>query len=262
MQILEDLFYHGKKEFILKIFIKINEALKREFTHLDHLKQNSEPNSPVRNQEESNQDEVMISTIVYGSLQSLLKEIDAYVLSQVVQRDQLAQDEPEEAKATAKDKNKEKDTAIDDFFGGDDDSDDDFDLMGGGMIDFDNLPAAAPKAKEGKKVDEKKPVAAAVSSSEQQFMAIQDDLLKNLAKSKEFGQSPLVDFLLKFCTLQAKDFFSDEMSSILLRQVFLETEIVDRTRYDELTKEHKPLEGTQVVKKLAMHEVYAEMYEE
>ena len=37
---------------------------------------------------------------------------------------------------------------------------------------------------------------------------------------------------------------------------------MDRTRYDELTKEHKPLEGTQVVKKLAMHEVYAEMYEE
>lgn len=93
-------------------------------------------------------------------------------------------------------------------------------------------------------------------------MAIQDDLLKNLAKSKEFGASPLIDFLLKFSKIQAKDFFSDDMSSILLRQVYLETEIVDRTRFEELTKESKPQEDTKVVKKLAMHEVYAEMYDE
>ena len=83
----------------MKIFIKINEALRREFTHLDHLKQNSEPNSPVKNQEGASHDEVKISTIVYGSLEGLLKEIDSHVLSQVVQREELAQDEPEAGKA-------------------------------------------------------------------------------------------------------------------------------------------------------------------
>ena len=92
MSILEDLYFNGRKEFVMKIFIKINEALKRELTHLDHLKQNSAPNSPIKSKEENSSDEVKISTIVYGSLGSLLNEINNYILSQVVQREELAQD--------------------------------------------------------------------------------------------------------------------------------------------------------------------------
>ena len=131
----------------MKIFIKINEALMREFTHLDHLKEKSEPNSPIRLVEASSP-EIKISKIVYGSLKALLSEMDSYVQSQVVQRDQLAQDSPEVAKVQGKAQPKNND--FDDFFGGDDSDDGDFDLMDGGLIDFDNLPAAAPK-KEVKK---------------------------------------------------------------------------------------------------------------
>jgi hypothetical protein len=163
VDILEDLFIHGKKDFIMKIFIKINEALMREFTHLDHLKAKSEPSSPVRNVPEVSAQEIKISTIVYGSLKSLLSEIDTYVDSQVVQRDQLAQDTQEDGKG--KPQNAKKDNNFDDFFGGGD-SDDDFDLMDGGLIDFDNLQAAPPKEKTEKKEEEKKPAAPAVSSSE------------------------------------------------------------------------------------------------
>ena len=52
------------------------------------------------------------------------------------------------------------------------------------------------------------------------------------------------------------------MASILLRQVFLETENIDREKLDELTKKNDQKEDTKVIKKLAMHEVYAEMYGE
>ena len=114
----------------------------REFTHLDHLKEKSQPNSPIRLVEASSP-EIKISKIVYGSLKALLSEMDSYVQSQVVQRDQLAQDSPEVAKVQGKAQPKNND--FDDFFGGDDSDDGDFDLMDGGLIDFDNLPAAAPK---------------------------------------------------------------------------------------------------------------------
>jgi hypothetical protein len=83
-----------------------------------------------------------------------------------------------------------------------------------------------------------------------------------LAKSADFGGIQLIDFLLKFNSIHAKEFFSDEMASILLRQIYLETENVDRGKLAELTKKDTEQGGTKVTKKLAMHEVYAQMYGE
>jgi hypothetical protein len=43
-----------------------------------------------------------------------------------------------------------------------------------------------------------------------------------------FGGMDLVEFLLKFKNIYCKDFFSDDMATILLRQIYMETEIVNK----------------------------------
>ena len=168
--------------------------------------------------------EQLFSSIIFDSLTELLKSIDSYVDSQVVQRDEMA----DEKKAKPK---------FDDFFGGDDSSDD------GGLIDFDApaaQAAAAPKAAKAK-VEEVKQQ----GETEQKFLKIYDDLLLSLVKVEAFGGLRLVDFLLKYKNIYCKDFFSDDMATILLRQIYLETENVNKDFIQELTaKKDMQTEGT------------------
>ena len=132
---------------------------------------------------------------------------------------------------------------FDDFFGGDDDDDDDFDLMGDGLIDFAQMKPG--QLKKADKKDEKKEEPAAKSADannqqpalDQQFMAIKDELLKSVALFSIDGDlqsAELLRFILLFASVYNKDFFSDEMASTLLRQVYLETEGVDEEKLKEL----------------------------
>lgn len=47
----------------------------------------------------------------------------------------------------------------------------------------------------------------------------------------------LLRFILLFTTIYTKDFFSDELASTLLRQIYLETEGVNETKIKELKEE-------------------------
>ena len=126
---------------------------------------------------------------------------------------------------------------FDDFFGGDDSSDE------GGLIDFDApaaSAAAAPKATKAK-VEEVKQQ----GETEQKFLKIYDDLLLSLVKVEAFGGLRLVDFLLKYKNIYCKDFFSDDMATILMRQIYLETENVNQDFIKELAaKKDMQTEGT------------------
>jgi hypothetical protein len=84
-----------------------------------------------------------------------------------------------------------------------------------------------------------------------------------LVKHEAFGGLELVDFLLKFKNIYCKDFFSDDMATILMRQIYIETEIVNQDYMNELTaKKNLVAEGTQVTKILKGHEIYAQLYGE
>lgn len=112
---------------------------------------------------------------------------------------------------------------MDDFFGGGD-SDDDSD---GGMIDFDDLPAAGVQEKKKsvkKKEEESKEPEKKDKVIEQKFLEIFMDLVKNIsiaeAQSNEeegFGSQELINFILIFKDIYSKDFFSDDMTSTLMR---------------------------------------------
>jgi hypothetical protein len=168
--------------------------------------------------------EMLFSSIIFDSLTELLGKIDHFVDNQVVQRDQMAQ---EEGKTTKKPK-------FDDFFGGDEDSDD------GGLIDFD-APAAPAAPKSKVKVEEVKQI----GETEQKFIKIYEELLLSLVKYEAFGGLDLVDFLLKFKNIYCKDFFADDMATILMRQIYLETEIINQDYINELTaKKNLQTEGT------------------
>ena len=69
------------------------------------------------------------------------------------------------------------------------------------------------------------------------FAEIKEDLLKSIALFASEGDQlsdELLRFILLFTTIYTKDFFSDELASTLLRQVYLETEGVNETKIKEL----------------------------
>jgi len=50
------------------------------------------------------------------------------------------------------------------------------------------------------------------------------DLLTSITKlEQQFGSKELVDFIIIFKDIYAKDFFSDDVASTLLREIYLET---------------------------------------
>jgi hypothetical protein len=57
-------------------------------------------------------------------------------------------------------------------------------------------------------------------------LEIFDELLANVVKAGSLDKE-LPNFLLAFGSLYAKDYFSDELATILLREIYLETEIVE-----------------------------------
>ena len=130
------------------------------------------------------------------------------------------------------------------------------------MEDFDN-PPPAPVAKaavvqkvEVKEVEKDRKI-------EQQFLEIYMDLLTSITKLEEqFASKELVDFILVFKDIYAKDFFSDDVASTLLREVYLETQHVSKEVLKELEIHSKKVDDTEVVKRLADHEIYAKMYNE
>ena len=65
-------------------------------------------------------------------------------------------------------------------------------------------------------------------------MKIYDELLLSLAKVEAFGGIQLIDFLLKYKNIYCKDFFADDMATILMRQIYLETENVNQDFLKEL----------------------------
>jgi hypothetical protein len=89
------------------------------------------------------------------------------------------------------------------------------------MIDFDNLPAAAPPSasKDAPKEEEEKKDTLPEKDRkvEQQFLEIYMDLLKNIMKTEAFGHKVIIDFILIFKDIYAKDFFSDHAAATLLR---------------------------------------------
>jgi len=172
-----------------------------------------------------------VSGLVNFTVKQLLNEVNTYIENQVVQQDLTKLEEaaaPVASTAVVKPKDN---GGFDDFFGGDSDDDDDMDLM-----DFDSKPA--PKAVERKPesakievieepVREEKPRETDEKSTEQQFLEIINDLLLTLVKAEDAADKDLIDFLLVFKKIYNKDFFSDEMCSTLMRQLYLETESVD-----------------------------------
>lgn len=113
---------------------------------------------------------------------------------------------------------------------------------------------------------------------EQQFAEIKDELLKSVALFATEGDpqsEELLRFILLFASVYNKDFFSDEMASTLLRQVYLETEGVDEAKIEELREESRagleaylgtgPRVATKeeaVVKVRDAGDIYAEVYGE
>jgi hypothetical protein len=89
------------------------------------------------------------------------------------------------------------------FFGSDSESSE------GGMIDFDNPAPPAPPATKEVVVEEKPQVPEKDRKIEQQFLEIYMDLLKNIIKTEACGHKLLIDFILIFKDIYAKDFFSD-----------------------------------------------------
>ena len=110
--------------------------------------------------------------------------------------------------------------------------------MGDGIIDFDNLqPKDMNKKKKDTKKEEEEKKKNEEPGLDQKFAEIQEELLKTVALFASEGDplsEELLRFILLFTTIYTKDFFSDEMASTLLRQVYLETEGIDEAKIKEL----------------------------
>lgn len=139
-------------------------------------------------------------------------------------------------------------------------------MSDGGLIDFDSLPAAGPQAVSKSKEKKQEEVQKDEGSKtvEHQFLQIFDDLLLLVSEAEDFNRKEFVHFLLVFRSIFSKDFFSDEMASTLLREIYFETEEIDEAALQQLEakrNKNQP-EETQVVRRLADHEIYAQMYGE
>jgi hypothetical protein len=73
-------------------------------------------------------------------------------------------------------------------------------------------------------------------------LEIFDELLANVVKAGSLDKE-LPNFLLAFAGLYTKDYFSDELATILLREIYLETEIVDQDRLKELNSPQEEKSG-------------------
>ena len=71
-----------------------------------------------------------------------------------------------------------------------------------------------------------------------------------------------MDFLLIFRSIYNQDIAADEVAAVLMREVYLTTEEPDRERLKELGSEGASAADGPVVKKLADHEIWAQMYGE
>ena len=113
---------------------------------------------------------------------------------------------------------------------------------GGGLIDFDNMKPMdfGQKKNDKKKKEEEDKKKNEEPGMDQQFAEIREELLKSIALFAAQGD-PLSDELLRFIvlftTLYTKDFFSDDMASTLLRQIYLETEGIDEAKIKELKEQ-------------------------
>ena len=94
------------------------------------------------------------------------------------------------------------------------------------------MPAAGPQAT--KKVEKREPEKreADTKSTERQFLEIFDELLRNVSITETVMSKQLVDFLIIFKQIQSKDFFSDEMATALMRELYLDTEEPDQKILD------------------------------
>jgi hypothetical protein len=76
--------------------------------------------------------------------------------------------------------------------------------------------------------------------TQREFMEGFDELVKLVANARERDREHqaqwlnLVEFLVVFRNLLSKDFFSDEMATTLLREVFFETETADQKEVDDI----------------------------
>ena len=84
-----------------------------------------------------------------------------------------------------------------------------------------------------------------------------------MAKTESLRSEGLLDFLLVFREIYNKDFFSDNMTTTLMREIYLDTQVPDQTQLKELQAlDQEQSNGREVIKKLESHEIYAEMYGE
>jgi hypothetical protein len=89
------------------------------------------------------------------------------------------------------------------------------------------------------------------------------DLLTSITKLEaQFGSKELVDFIIIFKDIYAKDFFSDDVASTLLREIYLETQYANKDVLKELEMHSKKIDETEIVRRLLDHEIYAKMYNE
>ena len=83
------------------------------------------------------------------------------------------------------------------------------------------------------------------------FLEIYMDLLTSITKlEQQFGSKELIDFIIIFKDIYAKDFFSDDVASTLLREIYLETQYANKDVLKELEMHSKKIEETEIVKRL------------
>lgn len=163
VNVLKDLYINGKVDFIMTLLIQMNKVLAEELQHAEELRLKKNTRGPAHSSiqgyrnERSRSSKIRVTSVLNYTIKSLLEEVNAFVEAQVVQQDLVAAAAAEEEAGKGK---APKKAEVADFFGGGD-SDSDDDSMGGGMIDFDNLPAAGAEKKAKsvkKKVEEVKEV--------------------------------------------------------------------------------------------------------
>ena len=132
----------------------------------------------------------------------------------------------------------------------------------GGLIDF-SAPQVPKAAKAVKEKKEELAPAEKKDSPEQQYLQIYEQLLINVAKTESLRSEGLLDFLLVFREIYNKDFFSDNMTTTLMREIYLDTQVPDQKQLKELQAlDQEQSKDRQVIKKLESHEIYAAMYGE
>ena len=83
------------------------------------------------------------------------------------------------------------------------------------------------------------------------FLEIYMELLTSITKlEQQFGSKELIDFIIIFKDIYAKDFFSDDVASTLLREIYLETQYANKDVLKELEMHSKKIDETEIVKRL------------